>query len=430
MAVIIDKINKGSIASHLGIKHGERLISINNKEINDVLDYLFYATDEKLSLTVEGDKKGRVIFNISKGEHEDIGFVFNEFLMDRQRSCQNRCIFCFIDQLPVGMRESIYVKDDDERLSFLFGNYLTLTNLDESHISRLIEMNISPLNISIHTTDAELLSFMLNNKNAGESYTKVKKMAEAGIKLNCQIVLCKDINDGEKLRESLNDLVSFYPSVQSISVVPAGLTAFREGLFELKDFTKDDAINTLTIINDVHEECRKHFEVGLVYAADEWFLKAGMDIPELLYYDDMLQKENGVGMSALLEAEFCDALSKAKKLSSFVLAITGELAYPLIEKLMSKAAKRFPTLKYRVLSIKNEYFGGNVGVAGLLTATDILNQLQKEDVTEDKILIPRSMLRSEGDITLDDISLTYLEAYYKKKISAISDGYELLEALE
>ena len=428
MAVVIDNIKKGSIAFSLGIKPKEVLVSVNGREINDILDYLFYTVNESVVLEVGKNKRNTSLYNISKEEHEDIGLVFNDFLMDKQRSCHNRCIFCFIDQLPSGMRESIYVKDDDERLSFLFGNYLTLTNLDDKYINRIIEMNISPLNVSIHSTNPDVLRLMLGNRKAPDSIKKVQRLAKAGIHLNCQIVLCKGVNDKEELDRTLKDLTSLYPSVQSISVVPVGLTGHRKGLYELKDFSIDDAKETLDIISKWHNYSKKHYEIGLVYAADEWFLKVKEDIPDISYYDEMLQKENGVGMLAQFKEEFFTALEDLDEISSLGIdLVTGEMAFPFMQELMRIAKDRFPSLNYRVHRVKNEFFGGNVAVAGLLVGKDIMKQIPKEDIIGEKILIPSSILRSEGDLTLDDISLEQLSSFFSKEVIAIADGYDLVD---
>ena len=430
MAVVIDGVEQGSIAARLGIKPKDVLLRINDNKINDVLDYLYYTVNESIKLEIKTRKKDR-FYRIQKEEHQDIGLVFDDFLMDKQRSCQNNCIFCFIDQLPKGMRRGVYAKDDDERLSFLFGNYLTLTNLDEALITRLIEMRVSPINISVHSTEPKLLEFMLGNSNAAGSIAKIHRLAEAGIHINCQIVLCRNINDKQNLIKTLNDLVSLYPSVQSISVVPVGLTSFRQNLTVLEPFDKDDSIETLRIVHEIQTKCRQRYNTGLVYAADEWYIAAGIGMPELTEYDDLYQIENGVGMLAQFETEFIDALMQCEEISVLGMEIiTGEIAYSWLSDLLAKAKDRFPDMQYTVHGIKNEYFGGNVGVSGLVTASDIMNQVKKEEIRGECILIPRNMLRSEGDMFLDDITTVQLQAHYERDVVVISDGYELMEAFK
>jgi len=434
MAVIINSVIKGSLADHLNLKANDCLVKINNKEINDILDYLFYTTNESLILEVVTSKNEVKQYNVSKEEHTDLGLVFNDFLMDSERGCHNRCIFCFVDQNPPGMRSSIYQKDDDERLSFLFGNYLTLTNLNETQITRLIDMNISPINISIHTTNPDLLVSMLNNTEAAKTPSKIRKLAEAEIKLNCQIVLCKGINDKHALESTLTDLISLYPSVQSISVVPVGLTEHRKNLHKLESYSRDDAKEVLDTIVSFHNRCRQEYGIGLVYASDEWYIKTGRATPSLDYYDEMYQIENGVGMLALFESEFNEALdgfSEATKQNLDMLSVdivTGDIAYVWMKELLGKATTKLPNLNYRVHLIKNEFYGGNVGVTGLLTARDVMEQLKKEEVLGNRILIPRSMFRSEGDLTLDNLSLDDMIDYYEKDVVVVSSGYDLFDA--
>lgn len=429
MPIVINSVKKGSIAYHLGIKAGDGLVSINDNRINDLLDFMFYTAEKRIIVCIEGKKGGLRSYTISKEEDEDIGLNFSSFLMDSQRNCQNNCIFCFIDQNPPGMRETIYEKDDDERLSFLFGNYLTLTNLDEKLISRLIEFKVSPLNLSIHSTNPCLLTRIVNNKNAKKTIEKMKRLSEAGIRLNCQIVLCKDVNDKEELKQTLLDLIGMYPSVQSISIVPAGLTSYRSNLYVLKDFTKEDAQEIVATAESLYIQCREKYGTGLVYASDEWYIRAGIDIPKVHYYGEFHQIENGVGMIALFEEETNEGLKGYSKLSSYNEIITGEMAYEWMSCLLETIHFKHPEIRYRVHKVKNDFFGGNVAVAGLVTARDIMNQVKPEDIVGNRILIPSSMLRSEQDMFLDNVLLSELATYYQKEILVISNGYEFADAL-
>ena len=425
VAVKISGATKNSAADKLNIAAGSRLLSVNGHAINDMLDYGFYTVADMLTLEIECGSETKT-YTVSKGEDEELGIESESFLMDEQHRCQNNCIFCFIDQLPAGLRETLYFKDDDERLSFLFGNYITLTNLGDAEIQRIIDMKISPVNISVHTTNPELRCRVMGNRFAGQRLEYLYRLAEAGVELNCQIVLCRDINDGTELETTLKRLIGLYPSVQSIACVPAGLTSHREGLPELIPYDRDSAVRTLDIIERCNKQCRAAYGVGLVYPSDEFFLLAGREIPELGYYDDLRQLENGVGMLALFKDEFLAVLEDAEpsaEKNSFTI-VTGVLAAPAVAELAEKAKQKRPALDCEVVAIKNDFLGGNVTVAGLLTAKDIYNQLKNATEKSD-ILITECMLRSEGDMFLDSVTVDELSGMLGRRIIPNSGGEAL-----
>ncbi len=399
MSVLITDVSKGSRADKAGILSGEKLLEINGNEIVDVLDYRFYQTSHEVELLIEDMSGNQRKISVRKGEYEEIGLEFETYLMDKQHSCRNKCIFCFIDQLPKGMRESLYFKDDDSRLSFLFGNYITLTNLTQHEISRIIKMHISPINISVHTTNPELRCKMMNNRFAGKALEVLPEFAKAGIKINCQIVSCPGINDGKELERTLNDLGKLYPSAECIAVVPVGLTRYREGLFPLVEYNKETATQTLELIEKYGDSFKQKYGSRIVFASDEFFLKAERDIPEADYYEDFDQLDNGVGLMSLLRDELMYALEEAENLSkeiSLTLACgTGVAGF--MQELMDKITERFENIKINVIGIKNDFFGGGINVSGLVTGRDLINQLKGCDLGE-KLLIPSVMLRREGDL--------------------------------
>jgi len=430
MSVIAEGIKRGSIAERLGIKPGDALLSVNGHDIADVLDYGFHTTAESIDIELSREGKTGFRFHIRKEEYEDLGLIFRDFLMDSQHACSNSCIFCFVDQLPKGMRETLYFKDDDERLSFFFGNYISLTNLSDDDIERLAKMRVSPINVSVHTTNPALRRFMMGSERAGTSLSRLHSLARAGIEFNCQIVLCPGINDGEELEKTLSDLEAFYPSLRSVSVVPVGLTAHRENLVKLKACSTADAVEALAVTEARGAAFLSERGLRLFYPSDEWFILAKAAVPELDYYDELPQLENGVGMLALLKTEFHDALSRCEGFTAVpVDIVTGEAASEWISELIKTAKMKFPKIEAAVHVVKNEFFGGTVTVAGLLTGGDIMRQATPRDLTGKKLLIPRSSLRSEGDIFLDGVSLNDLSVYYNKKVIPVSDGYELFSAL-
>lgn len=431
MSVIIKSVEKGSPAYKAGIKSGDNLVSIDGNEIMDVLDYRFYQDNERLTVEFIDSSGKTKTARIKKDEYEELGLEFETYLMDKKHSCRNKCVFCFIDQLPKGLRESLYFKDDDSRLSFLFGNYITLTNITEHEVERIIKMHISPINISVHTTNPDLRVKMMANKNAGKALQIIDRFNSAGIKLNCQLVLCPGYNDGEELERTLSDL-SRLENAECIAAVPVGLTAYREGLAEIEPFNKQTAGAVLDIIDKYGDICLKKYGQRRIYGADEFYLLAEREIPEADYYGDFLQLENGVGLWSLLRSEALDALNDCDyKLEDerSISLVTGEAAYPLIKMIADKCMGKNPLLKARVFPIKNNFFGGKINVSGLVTATDIEAQLKNEDLGEE-LLIPSVMLRAEGDMFLDSVTVDELSERLGVKITPVNnDGYELVDAI-
>ncbi len=431
MSVTISGVEKHSPADKKGIKAGDSLISINGNEINDVLDYRFWLNDTKLVLSVRTAAGKVTSHTIKKDEFDDIGLEFDTYLMDKQHSCKNKCIFCFIDQLPKGLRDSLYFKDDDSRLSFLFGNYVTLTNLDDKETDRIINMHISPVNISVHTMNPELRVRMMANPRAGECLKYIKKFADAGIAINSQLVLCPGINDGEELRFSLSELFRYYPAMQSIACVPVGLTKYREGLCPLNTYTKETAAQTIDIIDGMNREFEREHGVKIAYASDEFYLLAEREMPSYDYYDDFPQLENGVGMWTLLKDEFKEALGKCdiKEKNRHVTVVTGSAATPLIQELAHTAMERIKGLDVRTVEVKNRFFGESITVSGLITGGDILSTLEGTDCGEE-IIIPPNCLRSEGDMFLDNMTVDELSSALKVNVRRNGNsGAELLAAM-
>ena len=430
MAVKIASVENGSAAQAAGLEAGMVLLSADGNAINDMLDYEFYTSAPRLELAVSMGGKLEYV-TVEKEEYQPLGCNFERYLIDEQHSCQNHCMFCFIDQLPPGLRKSLYFKDDDERLSFLFGNYITLTNLNEHEVQRIKDMRISPINISVHTTDPDLRVRMMANKRAGETLRYLDEFAAAGIEMNCQLVLCRGINDGEKLRESLTKLISLYPAVQSIAAVPAGLTDYRKGLYKLEAYDAATAAETLDILEEFGSACVEKLGVRLVYPADEWFLLSGRPIPGGDYYDEYRQLENGVGMWRLFHDTFIAELEASRRLllPRQIDLVTGTMAAPLLQSLAEAACKKHRALKATVHPIKNNFFGGNVGVAGLVTGTDIIAQCRGR--LQSKLLgIPEVMLRTEQDMFLDDVTIAQLEKELKVKVKIIpADGAAALRAI-
>ncbi|MEG3006848.1 MAG: DUF512 domain-containing protein [Oscillospiraceae bacterium] len=426
MSVKILSVDKNSPADKAGIKNGDIIISINSHKIRDVLDYKFYMTDNVLEIALESGN-----LTIKKGEYEDLGLEFETYLMDKQHSCKNKCIFCFVDQMPKGMRDSLYFKDDDERMSFLFGNYITLTNLYDEDIERIIKMRISPVNISVHTTNPELRVKMMANPRAAETLSYIKRLTDAGIKVNTQLVLCPDINDGEELEKSLDDLGKLYPNLQTISCVPVGLTDYREGLHKLLPYTKEQASKTIEIIENFSGKMLEKNGERLAFPADEFFIKSGRALPDYEYYGEFNQLENGIGLLTMLEEEFNDACAMANKSDKTrnISIATGVAAYPFIKKYAEKAMSIFPNLTVKVYEIVNDYFGNNITVAGLVTGTDLINKLSEKDLGEE-LIIPSVMLKYHENMFLDSITIEEVSTKIKTKIKVIEpDGFELLGAM-
>jgi len=432
LSVTVKAVLGDSYGEKAGIIKNDVIESINGREITDVLDYRFAIQSKKLTLKI---KRGleELLVNIRKSsEFSDIGLEFETYLMDKQHSCKNKCIFCFVDQMPEGMRDTLYFKDDDSRLSFLFGNYITLTNLTEKEADRICEMHISPVNISVHTMNPELRVKMMKNKNSGESLKLIKKFYEAGILMNTQLVLCPGINDGDELRYSLTELAKYSPYINSIAAVPVGLTKYRDGLEPLKSYTKETANEVIDIIDEFNAHY-SFFNNGkvLAYPSDEFYLLAEREFPDEDFYGEYSQLDNGVGMCTLLKSEFLTALDEcaSKEINREVTIATGESAYSLLTELAKKAEEKFIGLKVDVIKIENKFFGTTVTVAGLLTGQDLKEQLTEKALGEE-LLIPRVSLRNEGDKFLDDITLEELSEYLNIKVSPVeNDGYKLLEKI-
>ena len=404
MAVRVYSVDDDSIASRLGFAPGDELIQVDNEPINDVLDYQFYTDSASFHLKarISGVEQ---ILNIEKDVYEPFGCNFETYLGDKKHSCSNHCMFCFIDQLPPGMRESLYFKDDDERLGFLFGNYITMTNMGEHEIDRIIKMHISPVNVSVHTTNPQLRIRMLANRDAGDVLRRLKKMADAGIELNCQLVMCPGVNDGDELVRSLTELLELGPSVQSIAAVPFGMTRYRDKLYHLEPYTREGAAEQLAILEHFGDLSVEKYGRRVVFPSDEFFLQAGKTIPPAEYYEDFAQLENGVGMWRLFREEFLAELERPHRIynEKHVDLVTGTLAAPLIQEMADEIHRQYPMIHATVHAIQNDFFGGNVDVAGLITGTDIVAQC-KGKLESGTLCIPEVMLRAEKDLFLDGMT--------------------------
>ena len=430
MSVVIKEVENKSYAAKSGIKAGDTLVSINGNVIMDVLDYRFYQNNEKLILEYINSKGKVKKARIKKGEYDELGMQFDTYLMDDKRSCKNKCIFCFIDQLPKGLRKSLYFKDDDSRLSFLFGNYITLTNITEHEIERIIKMHISPINISVHTTNPELRVKMMTNKNAGHVLEIMQRFDDADIKMNCQLVLCPEYNDGAELENSLADLLEL-KNMECIAAVPVGLTDHRDGLAKLKPFNSETAANVLDIIDKYADVSVQKYGSRRIYGSDEFYLMAGREIPPAEFYGDFLQLENGVGLWALLKSEAEAAVSEitAHNSNKHLSIATGVSAYPLLRHIADLCEQKVNGLRCDVYAIQNNFFGNKITVSGLVTATDLYEQLKGKPLGE-KLLIPSAMLRSEGDMFLDSITIDELSNKLNITITPVSnDGYELVDTI-
>lgn len=425
---VIANVEPGSIAEELELEAGDILLEINGNNIEDVFDYHYFMNEEYVELLVRKADGEEWELEIEKEFEEDLGLSFENGMMDDYRHCTNKCIFCFIDQMPPGMRETLYFKDDDTRLSFLQGNYVTLTNLKEKDVEKIIKYKLSPINISFQTTNLQLRCKMLHNRFAGESLKIVDKLIEAGITINGQIVLCKNWNDGEELERSLRDLYQYLPNLQSVSVVPVGLSKFREGLEPLEPFKKEDAKQVIALIEKWQKKAYGEYGLHFIHASDEWYLLAEEELPEESSYDGYLQLENGVGMLRLLESEFHDALAKktGDQISRKISIATGKLAAPVLRKFMEELKEIYPNTEVNVYDITNEFFGEKITVAGLITGQDLKKQLKGKDLGT-KLLLPCHMLRSGEEVFLDDMTVSELSEYLQIPIEIVdSDGAVLL----
>ena len=428
---IIKSVEEGSIAWEMGIEPGDRLLQINGSIIEDVFDYHYYTNDEELLILIQKENGEEWELEIEKDYDEDLGIEFEQGLMDEYRSCRNKFMFCFIDQMPKGMRDTLYFKDDDSRLSFLQGNYITLTNMSDHDIQRIVDYHLEPINVSIHTTNPELRCKMLHNRFAGDALKKIQILYDGGITMNGQIVLCKGINDGEELERSIRDMTKWLPNLQSVSVVPVGLTKFRDGLYPLEPFTKEDAKEVLGIIHKWQKKIYEEYGIHFIHAGDEWYLLAEEELPEEERYDGYLQLENGVGMLRLLLNEFEEAYEPlaGDGREIHLSMATGKLAYPYLKEMLERLKAKYPTLNVNLVEIRNDFFGERITVAGLITGQDLIAQLKGQDLG-DALLLPCSMLRSGEEVFLDDVTVTELSDALQVPIDIVkSSGQDFIEAV-
>ena len=422
MAIKIQTVEPGSPAQQLGLGPGDELLSVDGNPLNDTLDYEFYTDSSSFHLKarIQGAVQEWDVHREARGP---FGCDFATYLGDEKHSCSNHCMFCFIDQLPPGMRESLYFKDDDERLSFLFGNYITMTNMQDHEIDRIIKMHISPINISVHTTNPQLRVRMLANRRGGETLKYLDRLVEGGIEVNCQLVLCRGINDGDELRRTLTDLLKLTPMVQSIAAVPCGITDYRKNLYPQVPYDAASSAEVIDILEEFGDECKARHGKRIIYPSDEWYLNAGRPLPPAEFYEDYAQLENGVGMWRLFEQEFLAELDKPHRVygSKKMDVVTGTLAAPLIEAMMAELHRQYPMIEVTVHPIQNKFFGGNVSVAGLVTATDILAQC-KGKLQSSVLGVPEVMLRSERDMFLDSVTVGELAQQLGVKIEILPSG--------
>lgn len=433
---VVKRVIPGSIAQEMGIEAGDAILSVNDNEIEDVFDYRYLMKDEYVEVLVRKADGEEWLLEIDKDYDEDLGAEFENGLMSDYRSCSNKCIFCFIDQMPPGMRETLYFKDDDSRLSFLQGNYITLTNMSEHDVERIIKMQLAPINISVQTTNPELRCKMLHNRFAGEKLKFLDRFYEGHVEMNGQIVCCKGVNDGEELRRSITDLMQYLPFMRSVSVVPAGLSKFREGLYPLTLFTKEEAGQIIDMIEAYQKVCFERYGLHFVHASDEFYLLAGRELPEEERYDGYIQLENGVGMLRLFREEFSEAVGKLAGMSACtgkwrgkerrLSVATGKLAFPVMREAAEKMTELCPGLAIRVYAIRNDFFGETITVSGLITGQDLIAQLKErqqagEDLGE-TLLIPSNMLRSGEQVFLDDVTVGDVEQALGLTVKVVESG--------
>ena len=428
---VVSLVQPGSIGDEMGIEPGDILLEINGNEILDVFDYHYYVDDENIVVLIEKPNGEQWELEIDKDEEEGLGLEFGQSLMDEYRSCRNKCMFCFIDQMPAGMRDTLYFKDDDSRLSFLQGNYITLTNMSDHDVKRIVKYHLEPINISFQTTNPALRCKMLHNRFAGDALKKVDILYRGGIEMNGQIVLCKGVNDKEELERTIRDLTGYLPFLKSVSVVPVGLSKFRDGLYPLEPFTKEDAKEVLQLIGRWQDKIYEEYGIHFIHAGDEWYILAEEEVPEEGSYDGYLQLENGVGMLRLLKDEFEEgivALMGDGRVREISLA-TGKLAYPYLKKMVDRLEEKFPNIKVHLYDIRNDFFGENITVSGLITGQDLMTQLQRKKLGE-VLLIPCNMLKTDEDIFLDDFTVREVESALQVPVDIVkSSGQDLIDAI-
>ncbi|MCR5800040.1 MAG: DUF512 domain-containing protein [Lachnospiraceae bacterium] len=429
---IVSEVKSGSIAEELNIEKGDEIVSVNGEIIEDIFDYQFLCENEEIEVLVRKCDGREFLFDIEKDDDEELGIIFENAFMDDYHSCCNKCIFCFIDQLPKGMRPSLYFKDDDARLSFLQGNYITLTNMRDKDVERIIKYNLSPVNISFHTTDPELRCKMLKNRFAGEALKKAERLRDAGLIMNGQIVLCKDVNDRAQLERTLTDLYTYLPYLQSLSVVPVGLTKYREGLYPMKPWDKEDAVYLVDQIERWQRKAYEEFGLHWVHASDEWYMMAGRDMPEGERYDGYLQIANGVGMTRSMLDEFEEEirLNEDSKIEEEKLTvISGTLSFPYIKMMCDKIMQIWPQKEIKAVPIVNEFFGETITVTGLLTGRDIVKQCKDIDLGN-RLLIADSVLKADEEIFLDDMTLKEFTDILQVKVSVVqSNGFDFVDCI-
>jgi len=440
---IIKAVEAGSIAEELEVEAGDVLLAINNQEIEDVFDYRCMILEEYLEILIRKADGEEWLLEVDKDEDEDLGLEFENGLMSDYRSCTNKCIFCFIDQMPKGMRETLYFKDDDSRLSFMQGNYITLTNMKDKDIDRIIRLKLAPINISVQTTNPELRCKMLNNRFAGEKLKYLQKLYENGIEMNGQIVCCKGVNDGAELKRSIEDLMKYLPFMRSVSVVPAGITKYRDGLYPLELFTKEEAEEIIDLIESYQQKCFEEYGLHFIHASDEWYIIAEREFPQEESYDDYIQLENGVGMMRLLMTEFAEAMEQLKtgkhyadlkeNLRRTVTIATGKLAAPVLKNFAAELMADFPGLCINVVPIRNDFFGETITVSGLITGQDLIRQLQEKKASGTElgdVMIPSNMLRTGEMVFLDDVTVADVEEALNVKVVINGpEGKDFVEAV-
>ncbi len=427
---VIKAVDTGSIAEELELEPGDEVLSIDGHELEDIFDYEYYVNSESILMTVR-KKNGEEWELEIENQYEDLGLTFENGLMSEYRTCRNNCIFCFIDQMPPGMRDTLYFKDDDSRLSFLQGNYVTLTNMSEHDIVRIIEFKLAPINISVHTTNPELRCRMLHNRFAGEALSKIDRLYEAGVSMNGQIVLCKGVNDKEELERTISDLSKYLPYMESVSIVPVGVSKFRDGLFPLSPIEKEDAVSVLEIVERWQKKLYKEYGSHFIHASDEFYILAERPMPEETRYDGYIQLENGVGMLRLLETEVKDALKEeaAVDAAEELSIATGTLAAPFIEQHARLVSDKFPGRTIHVYPIVNHFFGEQITVAGLITGQDLIAQLKGKPLGK-RLLLPECMFRSGEEVFLDDLTRQDVQNALQVQVDIVkSSGQDFVNAV-